>query len=55
MPEIMHQLSLLCIKMHAERLDVLKDNEDYVAKDGKEDWGDSDDDDEDAIDNGNSG
>ena len=41
--DIMFQLTLLANKMQAERLDVLKDNEEHVKKGGKEDFTDSDD------------
>mmetsp|Transcript_29520 Transcript_29520/g.44889 ORF Transcript_29520/g.44889 Transcript_29520/m.44889 type:complete len:210 (+) Transcript_29520:2693-3322(+) len=47
MPEIMNQLTLLSFKTHTERIDVLKDNEDFVAKGGKE-WDSDEEDEEDA-------
>lgn len=50
LPDIMNQLSLLCKKQHAERLDTLKDNQE--ALDGEDDFSDdSNDDDEDGIGN----
>jgi hypothetical protein len=33
---MMNQLSLLTVKMNSERLKVLKENEEHVAKDGKD-------------------
>ena len=48
LPDIMNQLTLLCAKMSSERLEVLKDNEKFIAKDGKE--SDSEEEDDEAID-----
>lgn len=36
LPDIMNQLTLLTKKMHNERLDVLKDNQEHVGKGGQE-------------------
>lgn len=36
LPEMLNQVSLLAIKMHQERQDTLKDNEEHIAKGGKE-------------------
>ena len=44
LPDIMNQLTLLAQKMNAERLDVLKDNEEHIAKGGFESDSDGDDD-----------
>ena len=49
LPDVMNQVTLLCAKMNGERLDVLKDNEKFIARGGK-DESESDSDDEEAID-----
>ena len=49
LPDIMNQLALLTQKMHSLRTDVLKENEELVAKGG--DFSDEDDDDADDIGN----
>ena len=36
LPDVMNQVSLLSCKMNSERLKCLKENEQHVAKDGKE-------------------
>ena len=45
LPQMMEQIAILAIKMHAERLDVIKDNKEHIANGGKLDMGDDDDDD----------
>ena len=47
LPDIMNQLTLLTKKMHTERLEVLKDNQDHVKKGGVESDSDNSGDDED--------
>jgi len=46
LPEIMNQLSILCSKMHTERLKTLKENEEHVAKGAWSSSEESDDDDD---------
>jgi hypothetical protein len=57
LPDIMNQLSLLTKKMHNERLDVLKDNQDHVKKGGKDSDDDADEsgEDQDIGDEGDDG
>lgn len=54
LPEILNQVSLLAIKMHQERKETLQENEEHVAKGGKETDSESDggEDIGDAIDGG---
>lgn len=47
LPDIMNQLTLLTKKMHTERLDVLKDNQEHVNKGGIESDSDNSGEDED--------
>lgn len=50
LPDVMNQLTLLAQKMHSERLEVLKDNEDHVKNGGKDGFeSESDDDGNDDI------
>lgn len=43
LPGLVNQVALLAIKMEAERLDTLKDNEEHVAKGGVETDSDAED------------
>lgn len=52
LPEVMNQLTLLTKRIHNERLDTLKDNQDHVAKGGMETDSDASGEDEDIGDEG---